>query len=143
MTDEAKQIEINQAIEYLREDACVSCIFNSFIGECTSVSDCYARKIADLIESLSAELEETVTKCHQLEARNDTLIVKEVFFDEAIAAGAKMQRERDAAVEDLRKVCRAVSVCFCCKSREAEYVSNDCMDCIKHCNWQWRGVKEG
>ena len=58
MTDEAKRIEINQAIEYLREDACVSCIFNSFIGECTSVSDCYARKAADLIESLAAELEQ-------------------------------------------------------------------------------------
>lgn len=58
MTDEAKQVEIEQAIEYLREDACTSCIFNSFIGECTSVSDCYARKVADLIESLSAELEQ-------------------------------------------------------------------------------------
>lgn len=55
----------------------------------------------------------------------------------------QVKRERDAAVEDLRKVCRAVRVCFCCKSREAEYVSNDCMDCINGCNWQWRGVKDG
>ena len=55
------------------------------------------------------------------------------------------KRERDAAVEDLRKVCKATEACFCCESYDAtlaEYVSNDCMDCIKHCNWQWRALKE-
>ena len=58
MTVEAKRVEVDKAIEYLREDACVSCIFNSFIGECTSILECRARKAADLIESLSAELEQ-------------------------------------------------------------------------------------
>lgn len=53
----------------------------------------------------------------------------------------QVTRERDAAVEDLRKVCRVVSVCFYCKSRDAEYVSNDCMDCVNSCNWKWRGVE--
>lgn len=58
MTEEAKRVEVDKAIEYLREDACVSCIFNSFIGECTSILECRARKAADLIEALSAELEQ-------------------------------------------------------------------------------------
>lgn len=85
----------------------------------------YVDEAADLIESLAAELEqvkrerdglsimltvaesaaethkrerdELDAKCRQLEARNDALIAKEVLFDEAIAAGAKMQRERYAA----------------------------------------------
>ena len=142
MTDEAKQIEINQAIEYLREDACVSCIFNSFIGECTSVSDCYARKIADLIESLSAELEETVTKCHQLEARNDTLIAKEVLFDEAIAAGAKMQRERDAMYEILSDE-RNCADCIHHHESSEDFPCRMCLcDTNTKVHWQWRGVKE-
>ena len=36
-------------------------------------------------------------------------------------------------------------VCSYCKSfnvEHAEYVPNDCMDCVNSCNWQWRGVKE-
>ena len=51
MTDEARKI-----VEWLREDACNSCIFSSFpIGECVSDSDCCSIKAADLIERLSAE----------------------------------------------------------------------------------------
>ena len=83
MTDEAKQVEVNQAIEYLREDACGSCIYNSFIGECTSVSDCYDRKIADLIESLSAELE-------QVERERDAAVKCAKEFAARINAGEEL-----------------------------------------------------
>lgn len=37
----------------------------------------------------------------QLEARIDTLTAKAVLFDEAVVAGEKMKRERDAAVKYL------------------------------------------
>lgn len=125
-------------------------------GECPSgvnengVPNCHSQAcIADLIESLAAELEqvkrerdELVTKCHRLEARNDTLIAKEVLFDEAIAAGAKMQRERDAAVEGMAGICRKHNVCDGCKNDDAAYIPNDCIDCANACNWQWRGMKE-
>lgn len=47
-----------QIVEYLRGDACASCIFNNYVGECTSTDDCLLRKAADLIESLSEELEQ-------------------------------------------------------------------------------------
>ena len=53
----------------------------------------------------------------------------------------QVTNERDAAIEVLHKVIKATGVCFCCKSFGVEYVSNDCMDCIKHCNWQWRGAE--
>lgn len=104
---------------------------------------------ADLIESLAAELErvkrerdELASKNNKLQARNDTLIAKEVLFDEAIAAGAKMQRERDAAVEDMAGICRKHNVCDGCKNDDAAYIPNDCIDCANACNWQWCGVKE-
>lgn len=90
---------------------------------------------ADLIESLCAELE-------QVKQERDGL---NILLGQAQSMLETRTRERDAAVEDLRKVCQATEVCFCCKSHNTnytEYVSNDCMDCIRHCNWQWRGVNE-
>lgn len=127
-----------------------------------NVLDCLD-EASDLIESLAAELEqvkrerdglsimltaaesaaethkrerdELDAKCRQMEARNDTLIAKEVLFDEAIATGAKMQRERDAAVEDVAKLKR----CEHCIGYE-EFLKPDgnierCNDCEERSNW--------
>ena len=74
----------------------------------------------------------------QLEARIDTVIAKVVLFDEAVAAGEKMKRERDAAVEELR---RTFDCSLCIHS-----ASGEC-DGWGRCgfnkpNWQWRGVQE-
>lgn len=80
-------------------------------------------------------------ECDQLEYVNNERDGLNIMLAQAQAMLETRTKERDAAVEDLRKVCRAVSVCFCCKSRDAEYVSNDCMDCVNSCNWQWRGVE--
>lgn len=88
--------------------------------------------LADFIASVYAELE-------QVKQERDGL---NILLGQAQSMLETRTRERDAAVEDLRKVAQAVSVCFYCKSRDDEYVSNDCMDCINSCNWQWRGVKE-
>lgn len=68
---------------------------------------------ADLIESLAAELE-------------------------------RVKRERGAAVKDVEELCKNPhSACHYCNSHSEKYVSNDCMDCVNACNWQWRGVREG
>lgn len=134
MTDEAKRVEIEQAIEYLREDACASCIFNSYIGECTSVSDCYARKAADLIESISAELEAT-------EAIAALARGLEVERDQLKARLEHVEFERDAAVEDL-KYAGSMDGEFCsiCKyqpEEECEKRKNECADCF-----EWRSMEE-
>ena len=51
---------------------------------------------------------------------------------------AQTERERDAAVVDMHMAFRRCNVCCTCKYEDGE--SNDCMDCIGTCNWQWRGV---
>lgn len=51
---------------------------------------------------------------------------------------AQVERERDAAVADMHMAFRKSDVCCTCKYEAGE--SNDCMDCIGTCNWQWRGV---
>lgn len=48
---------------------------------------------------------------------------------------AQVERERDAAVADLR----IYAGCKACKFGDLKF-PNDCMDCIRMCNWQWRGV---
>ena len=138
--------DVKQCVEIIRHcgnskdgSACPECPFNLLDDEKDPCVNQLFRKSADLIESLAAELEqvkrereELAEKCRQLEARNDTLIAKEVLFDEAIAAGAKMQRERDAYFDSMKGICAT------CK--KAKY----CMlNPLPKCpNWQWRGVKE-
>lgn len=48
---------------------------------------------------------------------------------------AQVERERDAAEADLR----LYAGCKVCKFGDLKF-PNDCMDCIRMCNWQWRGV---
>lgn len=114
MTEEAKLIEVNQAIEYLREDACGSCIFNSFIGECTSILECRDRKAADLIESLSAELE-------QVKQERDAAVKDLRTFTEPCRACAHVGSN---------------DICHECGFELIEGHH------ITRTNWQWRGVKE-
>lgn len=122
MTEEAKR-----CVEALRDN-----INNGFLLVGGFNGSVHASEIIHLIESLSAQLE-------QVEKERDGL---NIMLAQAQAMLETRTKGRDAAVEDLQKVCREVSVCFCCKSRDAEYVSNDCMDCVNSCNWQWRGVRE-
>lgn len=89
----------------------------------------------------------------QIEARINVLIPQAVLFEEAIAAGEKYKRERDAAVEQLKEVDRIdLFSCSHCKNEEnsvCEFV--DCENCDKDCpcatcvdmsNWKWRGAQE-
>lgn len=73
----------------------------------------------------------------QLEAANAELLTKVEHLE---AKCHQLERERDAAVETIKEEtgCR-----YCAKYTFTEdYVSNDCLDCINKCNWEWRGVKE-
>lgn len=127
MTDHVKEL-----LEIIRDES--NCNVLDYIDE-----------TADLIESLAAERDALAERCRQLEARNDALIAKEVLFDEAIAAGAKMQRERDAAVEDLK-----LWYCFSCNNQSTPH----CQECSRNRvrlakgylsgrdHYEWRGVKE-
>ena len=54
--------------------------------------------------------------------------------------------ERDAAVEDLRKLAREHCVCYACKNDKFDYDKGVCIGCQYNNwnNWEWRGVqKEG
>lgn len=68
---------------------------------------------------------------HQLEARIDTLTAKAALFDDAVAAGEKMKRERDAAVEDVKSLCATNyftgNYCKYCKYNEPDG------QCHHHC----------
>lgn len=54
---------------------------------------------------------------------------------DALAYIQQLEREKDAAVADLR----IYAGCKVCKFGDLKF-PNDCMDCIRMCNWQWRGV---
>ena len=97
---------------------------------------------------------DAIAYIQQLEARIDTLTAKAVLFEDAVDAGERMKRERDAAVKQLKDV-DTVDLLYCshCKHEElCDYNLNSCDDCEKDCpchtcvdmcNWQWRGVQEG
>lgn len=104
-----------QIVEYLRGDACASCIFNNYVGECTSTDDCFLRKAADMIESISAELD-------QVKQERDGL---NILLGQAQSMLETRTRERDAAVEDL-----TLWNCFSCK--HAGYAHSEvCASCMQ------------
>ena len=53
---------------------------------------------------------------------------------------AKLQAERDAAVEDLETVCGMFTVCHACKDRF--WGGDSCRGCVNSNHWQWRGVQK-
>jgi hypothetical protein len=104
----------------LKCDDCSGCPYNNLDNGC-DWSEEYALAYIEQLEAANNELltkvEQLETKCHQLE------------------------RERDAALNDVS----LFPECGTCKydPRKKGYIPNDCDDCVGHCNWVWRGVKEG
>ena len=108
-------------------------------------------KAADLIESLSAQLDQVTMERDGLQMELDEL--KEEYYtgihtarDPMADKVKQLERERDAAVKDLKdelKKHSIVSMCEHCMYEPADdYIPNDCMDCVNSCNWQWRGAQE-
>ena len=95
-------------------------------------------------DCVDALLKDALAYIHQLEARIDTLTAKAVLFDEAVAAGEKMKRERDAAVEDLETMGEARAYCDTCLHNNTNLKEDPCSSCMSGYlinNWQWRGVE--
>ena len=123
--------EIKRALMHCEREKCKGC---PYYEECM-LADAHTDLHADALEYIQ-----------QLEARIDTLTAKAVLFDEAVAAGEKYKRERDAAVEQLRKGGRACSIC---KFSE-DIPENDkiCEECrltgtkLLYSNWEWVGLQE-
>jgi hypothetical protein len=103
--------EVRRIVEWLRVESCNSCIF-SRLGDCRSFDDCLERTAADLIESLSAELE-------QVKQERDAAVE-----DLRSAAYCGDCVNYTTAIEN--EPCKA-----CLVNRG-----------FTKPNWQWRGVKE-
>ena len=117
MTDEMKQF-----VEELREPVW---------GESVRVVNDRLRTAALMIEFLSASRE-------QVKQERDGL---NIMLTSATSAAETYKRERDALLRELK----ARFGCEMCTHQAPkgfdDYISNDCMDCINFCNWQWRGAK--
>lgn len=126
MTEEAKLI-----VDTLRycEESGARC------GNCPSghdergIPNCHSQSvIADLIESLSAQLE-------QVEKERDGL---NIMLAQAQAMLKTRTKERDAAIRDMT----LVGICETCRHHNNSATSK-CIACLSwYSNWQWRGVRE-
>lgn len=71
----------------------------------------------------------------QLESDNDA---KQKRIEELESRLAQVERERDAAVEFLKKV--GCEFCKHAPSPNDSYISNECFDCVNNSNFELRGV---
>lgn len=129
MTDEAKR-----CAETCREWYQAFANFNR--GDEQSVKDLLA--VADLIESLSAELERVKRE------RDEAWKVVESFSKQNELMGGALEQvkaERDTAIEDLRM---ERSCATCRDDNTKDHLPFRCASCgSRHSNWQWRGAQEG
>ncbi len=90
-------------------------------------------------------LTDALAYIQQLESQINVLIPEAALFEEAIAAGEKYKRERDAAVRDLYDY---GMLCELCLHENKPIDEEPCKSCAhastvnSHTNWQWRGVQE-
>ena len=91
---------------------------------------------ADLIDSLTAQLNEEISRRYQAECN----------YDHWKQQALESQRREKAAVEDLHGICRACSnytpyhndgQCASCKYEVARFSQKEPRD-----NWKWRGPQE-
>lgn len=94
---------------------------------------CVLKTAANVIETLLAERDA---------ARNDAMELQVLWDmyggDEGITAAFQKAEERDAAVDDLKKICEEnTDACQYCKNLP-------CMENHGRCiGWEWRGAKKG
>ena len=68
-----------------------------------------------------------------------------VLAGDAIAYIHQLERERDAAVEDLEAMGESMAYCDTCLYNNTNYKEEPCSSCMSGYfinNWQWRGVQE-
>lgn len=99
-------------------------------------------------------LDDALAYIQQLEAKVDTLSAKAALFDDAMATGARMERERDALLKDIGSA--QGCICIICKNYNNPNPGTGTAECnilgrFKDCGsdgaltcgqFKWRGVKE-
>ncbi len=106
--------EIKKGLEHCEKEMCKKCPYEA---------DC---NMEDAFTVLSFD---AIALIQQLEAENAELLEKV----------KQLERERDAAVADLATIHK----CEPCKHRTSNsYISNECLDCVNFCNFEWRGPCE-
>lgn len=124
--------EIKNGLEHCAQsEPCVDCVYDR----------------RDFPMCVQRMAEDALAYIQQIEARIDTMTEKAVLFDEAVAAGEKYKRERDAAVEDLKSVVASNyfdgDYCKLCKYKEPDgECYHTCIPYSSKWGWEWRGVQE-
>lgn len=139
MTEEAKR-----CVDALR----TSCEENGSCPDCPVEFWCHSKNgvsledaAADLIESLSTQLEQVTRERDEYLAEHDLLDAQVTALDGALYA---MTRERDAAVRDFTEAMKYSESCIFCKHLDVTDDEGGC-DMPKlmpgESCWQWRGVE--
>lgn len=106
------------------------------------------------VEQLKKQIKNQAAIIKQLEAKVDTLSAKAALFDDAMATGARMERERDALLKDIGSA--QGCICIICKNYNNPNPGTGTAECnilgrFKDCGsdgaltcgqFKWRGVKE-
>lgn len=66
----------------------------------------------------------------------DALAGMDIMLESANGAEETYKRNLSAALDQMRGECRF------CRHNDTEYQCNECMDCIRGCNWVWKGKPE-
>lgn len=115
-------------------------------GQCTASTPCEQKRMLDVIKSLYVEIVAKNKELERVRLERDALKQEIISYQGEIhaisSACDSARKERDAAMEDLKKR----SECNACahqhhRSAEA-YIKSSCMNCVNFCNWQWVGVQE-
>ena len=145
MTDEARRVVAG--LRYCDRQMYCENLHNG--EKCPDYDSCHDdnlsrnKSLADLIESLSAELE-------QVKQERDGL---NILLGQAQSMLETRTHERDAAVEKLKRAdvdciqCKfSLSTAPCHESdfncAECKVTNCVCKDCTDNSNWQWRGIQE-
>ncbi len=126
--------EIRKAMSYCcMKIMCGKCPYKRSIDEikCDGLL-CYEKLNKDVREYIG-QLESTYGQVSKALCGKDSATLEEI-----LEAVNQLKRERDAAIEALRKT--DVDCNHCKHECFEDDVPNICHDCIKNCNWEWRGV---
>ena len=154
MTDEAKLIVVALRASCSDYDDCHECPVKKWCHR-SCLNGSLDDDAANLIESLSTELEQTQNKLSELlyyvtggrfsktdystdDMRRFVDDYNQSTCDECdeLAELEQVKRERDAAVHDLTPSCA-----ICVHNRGLKKWDDECNDCYDKSKWQWRGVK--
>ena len=147
--------EIKKRLEGCKDKA--NCEWCNLIDQCERNADAlayieqleagidHAEKVAmECAKSITENLDKLQAKLFQLESDNES---KQKRIEELESRLAQVERERDAAVHDLKLADRVD--CDFCKHQYGGCTYDGCQDCSKPCpcgncrnssNYEWRGV---